>query len=164
MLIVVVNAKTVDENDIDTRPQSPGFLRTVFGAVGAPMSNYSQQSISQLWQVVDEFEKRKPEVCSGRTETGCLSMFYTVELSFDQILDVDERRFFEHLPTSYALGEHVVDALISRGAQLLRADPEYNRFLCDLQRSYDGHLNWRRREAYPLCRELAYHGYQASKR
>ena len=159
MLIIVVNAKTVDENDIDKSPHSPGFVRTALGAAGAPMNNYSRQSIAELWHSVEQLEEKHPDtMCSNASLVGCLSMFYTVELSFDQISDIEERRFFEHLPTSYALDNHVVDALIARGGQLLRMNPEYNRLLCDLQ-----HGDWKKRGADAACRERAYLGYQASQ-
>jgi len=81
-----------------------------------------------------------------------------VELSFDQILDTDERRFFEHIPTSYALDGHVVDALIGRGGQLLRMHPEYKRLLCDLERG-----DWKKRGATFDCRQQAYQAVQSSK-
>ena len=78
-------------------------------------------------------------------------MFYTVELSFDQIQNAQERRFFEHLPSTYALDRKIVDALIVRGGALLKAHPEYNRLLCDLQNGV-----WNKRGALATCRERAY--------
>ena len=146
LLLVVVNAMVVDDNDIDRQSHAPGFLRTFFGTVDAPVNNYSQLSIESLHRAVEDLQdKYREKACSNGSAENCLSMFYTVELSFDQISDVNERSFFEHLPTSYALDRKVVDALISRGGTLLKAHPEYNRLLCDLQKG-----------ALAACRERAY--------
>jgi NTE family protein len=152
LLLIVVNAKVVYDNDIDLRSHSPGILRTFFGAVDAPVNNYSELSIESLFRAVEDLQdKISASACSNRSASGCLSMFYTVELSFDQIADVAERRYFEHLPTTYALDREVVDALINRGGQLLRMHPEYARLLCDLQKG-----DWRKRGADAGCREQAY--------
>jgi len=67
--------------------------------------------------------------------TGCLSMFYTVEVSFDEIKDPNEQAFFQNLPTSFSLPPKTIAALTYRGADLLRTSPEYNRLLCDIGRS-----------------------------
>ena len=159
LLLIVVNAKVVDEIDVSTTSHSPGVLRTMFGSVVAPLNNYSRLSIEVLYRAVEDLQARNSAVaCSNGSSTGCLSMFYVVELSFDQIVDIDERRFFEHLPTSYALDRKVVDALISRGGQLLRMNPEYNRLLCDLERG-----DWKKRGASAGCREQAYREVQTPK-
>jgi hypothetical protein len=49
----------------------------------------------------------------------------------------------------------VVDALISRGGELLRTHPEFNRLMCDLQRG-----DWQKRGALASCRDQAYQGLQ----
>ena len=153
LLLIVVNAQVVDENDVDISSHSPGVLRTFLGAVDAPLNNYSRLSIEALHRAVEDLQERNVAACSNGATTGCLSMFYMVEVSFDQILDSKERQFFEHLPTSYALDGDVVDALISRGGQLLRTHPEYIRLLCDLDRG-----DWKKRGALAGCRDQAYPG------
>jgi NTE family protein len=154
LLLIVVNAQVVDGTDVDIIPHPPGALRTFLGAVDAPLNNYSRLSIEALHRAVEDLEQgNSAAACSNGAATGCLSMFYVVEVSFDQILDGNERRFFERLPTSYSLDGHVVDALISQGGQLLRMHPEYNRLLCDLERG-----DWKKRGALAGCRDQAYPG------
>ncbi len=159
MLLVVVNAKLGYDNDIDRSSHTPSILKTFFGVVDAPVNNYSELSIESLHRAVEDLrDKNRDKACSNGPTGGCLSMFYTVELSFDQILDADERKFFEHLPTSYGLDRRVVDALISRGGDLLRTHPEYNRLLCDLQRG-----DWKKRGALAACRDQAYPGLHSKQ-
>jgi NTE family protein len=154
LLLIVVNAQVVDQNDVDISAHSPSARRTFLGAVDAPLNNYSRLAIEGLYRAVEDLQERNSAVaCSPGSTTGCLSMFYMVELSFDQIADANERRFFEYLPTTYALDGPVVDALIRVGGQLLRAHPEYNRLMCDLERG-----DWKKRGALAGCREQAYQG------
>jgi hypothetical protein len=154
LLLIVVNAQVVDQNDVDISPHSPSARRTFLGAVDAPLNNYSRLAIEGLYRAVEDLQERNSAVaCSSGSTTRCLSMFYIVELSFDQIVDANERRFFEYLPTTYALDSSVVDALIRVGGQLLRTHPEYNRLMCDLERG-----DWKKRGALAGCREQAYQG------
>ena len=73
----------------------------------------------------------------------------------DQIIDRNERQFFEHLPTSYTLGDRIVDSLVSQGGRLLRLNPEYIRLQCDLE-----HGDFKKRGALASCRDEAYQGLQ----
>jgi hypothetical protein len=86
-------------------------------------------------------------------------MFYVVEVSFDQIVNSNDRKYFEHLPTTYSLGRRRVDALVKLGGRLLRANPEYVRLMCDLERG-----DWKARGAQAGCRERAYQGLRSSPR
>lgn len=156
LLLIVVNAQVVDPNDVDITAHSPGALRTFLGAVDAPLNNYSQLSIEALRRAVEDLEERNAAVaCSNGATVGCLSMFYVVEVSFDQIIDRKERQFFEHLPTTYTLGDRIVDSLVSQGGRLLRVNPEYVRLQCDLERG-----DFKKRGALASCRDKAYQGLQ----
>ena len=154
LLLIVVNAQVVEENDIDIAAHAPGVLRTFLGAVDAPLNNYSQLSIESLRRAAEDLEqKNSAAACTNGAAAGCLSMFYVVEVSFDQILESSERQYFEHLPTTYALGRRRVDALVKLGGRLLRANPEYIRLRCDLERG-----DWKKRSALADCRDRAYQG------
>ncbi|HMG70089.1 MAG TPA: patatin-like phospholipase family protein [Gemmatimonadaceae bacterium] len=158
LLLIVVNAQVVEENDIDITAHAPGVLRTFLGAVDAPLNNYSQLSIESLRRAVEDLEeKNSAAACSNGAAAGCLSMFYVVEVSFDQILDSNDRQYFEHLPTTYSLGRRRVDALVKLGGRLLRANPEYVRLMCDLERG-----DWKKRSALAGCRDQAYQGLRPS--
>jgi predicted acylesterase/phospholipase RssA len=160
LLLIVVNAQVVEENDVDITAHAPGVLRTLLGAVDAPLNNYSQLSIESLRRAVEDLEERNPAVaCSNGTAAGCLSMFYVVEVSFDQIVNSNERQYFENLPTTYSLGRRRVDALVRLGGRLLRSNPEYVRLMCDLERG-----DWEKRSARAGCEERAYQGMRAPAR
>ena len=54
---------------------------------------------------------------------------HVVEIAFDNIKDPEERKFFNHVKTSFNLDDETVDRLIEIGARLLRESPEYKKFL-----------------------------------
>lgn len=54
-------------------------------------------------------------------------------LGFQDIEQPKKRRFFNCIPTSFALDDEQVDELIDAGKDLLRADPEFKRLLADLE-------------------------------
>jgi len=58
---------------------------------------------------------------------------YFVLLSFRDV-PPERRRFFNVIPTSFALGDEQVDALIAAGSELLHGNAEFRRFLADVDR------------------------------
>jgi len=56
-----------------------------------------------------------------------------IELSFAQIEDESERRFFTDLPTTFTLPTETIDRLIEKGAQLLADSPDYQNLVSSLR-------------------------------
>ena len=54
---------------------------------------------------------------------------YAIDVSFRDIADPDERRYFENLPTSFVLSAEVVDRLRDVASRLLSASPAYRRLV-----------------------------------
>ena len=52
-----------------------------------------------------------------------------VNVSFGQLEDEEERRFFNAVPTNFNLGDEVVDRLREVGGRLLRDSPDFQRLL-----------------------------------
>jgi NTE family protein len=58
--------------------------------------------------------------------------FYAIDINFGAITDLDEKRYFRNLPTSFVLSDEQVDRLREMAARLLRQSPDYQRLLRDL--------------------------------
>jgi NTE family protein len=58
--------------------------------------------------------------------------FYDVRINFTNFKDLNERRFYLNLPTSFFLASTDVDKLIDAGRRLLRQNPAYRKFLADM--------------------------------
>lgn len=154
VLIIIVNSKTTDPDIVDTQPYAPTLIQTFLGAISSPLNNYSSVSIGQLFNQVRAVELQDPKSrCSNGEVHDCLSMFYTVEISFDEIKAPTEQNFFQNLPTSFYLPPKTIDALTFRGGDLLRSNKEYNRLLCDIQ-----HTGINVRDASEECKREAYKG------
>jgi hypothetical protein len=53
-------------------------------------------------------------------------------MGFTEVEQPEQRRFFNAIPTSFALSEDQVDRLIKVDHELLRNNPEYQKRLADL--------------------------------
>ena len=56
-----------------------------------------------------------------------------VQVDFRDIEDPRTRLFFNRIPTSFDLTDEEVDRLILAGRELLRTNPEFQRFLSELE-------------------------------
>jgi len=58
---------------------------------------------------------------------------YFIQVDFAGIADVEQRQYLNQVPTSFTLTDEQVDALIAAGRELLLANPDFRRFILDLQ-------------------------------
>ncbi len=58
---------------------------------------------------------------------------YFVEINFDSLVQPSRRLFFHQIPVGFSLNRAQVDNLIQVGRELLNLDPEYRRFVRDMQ-------------------------------
>ena len=57
---------------------------------------------------------------------------YFIKVSISDIKDPLEKRYINHIPTSFTLEKEQVDKLIETAKQLLRDNPEYQKLLQSL--------------------------------
>lgn len=57
---------------------------------------------------------------------------YFIRVGFRDISQPELLRFINRIPTSFRLTDEQVDRLIAAGHELLRGNPDYQRFLADL--------------------------------
>jgi NTE family protein len=108
-LIVVVNAQAVAERKFQ---------------VG--MYSYNFETIELLNESVDSWRLTGP----GGTKPESASV---VEVAFDNLPDLTERKYFNEIETSLTLSDKKVDRLIEVGARLFRESPDYADFVKSLQ-------------------------------
>jgi NTE family protein len=136
---VVVNAETEVSKDMNIFGKPPAF--------GAMLSSYSTVAITRynyetLMLLRENFRRWTEEVQKGRcgesqisTEPGACGdiQFYLIEVKFDALKDPAERSYFKQLPTSFKLSDDEVDKLREAARRILKASPEYQRLLKDIQ-------------------------------
>jgi hypothetical protein len=121
MMVVVVNAGTQGAIKIDDQQREPTLPAVLGGVVGAPMDNYSFDSIQLLLSQFTEFRR-----------LGAATTYYPVLISFPLIQDKDLRNTVNDIGTSFdALTAAQLDGLKKAADLLLHQDPCFQRFMHD---------------------------------
>jgi len=146
VVVIVVNAKTEPDSDLDRKESSPNLKEVLMAVATAPMDNYSFDTVALLVDSINQWQQdeKARQDCSEVLRQGCPGAemsggplpsidFYPVAISFDSLADPDERHFFKNLPTSFTLPAETVDRLIAVGGRLLMESPDFQKLLNDFQ-------------------------------
>src|SRR5262245_38782055 len=118
MVVIVVNSHSTPETDWDRSESGPGPLSIMMQASGVPIDRYSYESVELLKDIVARWNMLR-ELATLRARTSGTPLppglpdfkFYAIDVSFDSIPDLKERRYFLNLPTSFVLSPEEVDRL-----------------------------------------------------
>lgn len=113
MLLIIVNAETNPNADIDATPAPPGLTVLMNAVSGGQIRRYNFETI----QLAQEAMK---SIAVELSKPGRPVKSHFVLVSFDSIHDAAERSYFKGLPTSFALDDEEVDQLRAIGRSLLR--------------------------------------------
>jgi len=123
MMVVVVNAGAQGPVTIDSQQKEPDLPKVLGAVIGAPMDNYSFDSIQLLLSTIKELR-------------GLETVYYPVLISFPLIPDQDKdlRDTVNGIGTSFnALTQAQLDGLKKAADLLLHQDPCFQRFMHDLE-------------------------------
>jgi NTE family protein len=137
--IVIVNAASSPTVDWGRVESPPGVFDQLWQASSVPIDRYSYESINLLNDIVSRWAlERKLAVAEARL-AGKRALeeelrnppveLYAINVSFRDLANAEERRYFENLPTSFVLPDEAVDRLRDVAGRLLRASPAYVRLL-----------------------------------
>lgn len=137
--VIVVNSQSSPTPGWDRSPAGPNLFDAILQASSVPIDNSSMDSIILMqlmierWKLAGEVQslERKLDAAAGSTRPQI--DFYPIVLDFAGIPDSAEREFFLGLPTSLALPAETIDRLRAIGGTLLRASPQFQRFLRAVQ-------------------------------
>ena len=132
IVLLSVNAHSSPINDWDRKESPPGIVSLAVAAPSVTMERYSKDTVAMMGMVVQAMEKR----LKG-TENGSLQ-FFPITLSFDNLPDLEERRYFLNVPTSFFLSNEAVDRLRDVGGKLLRDSPQFQALLRDYENPKSG--------------------------
>ena len=137
--VIVVNSQSSPSPGWDRTPDGPNLFDAILQAASVPIDHNSMDSIVLLQAMVERWklagEVQSLEARLRRTPGGTPPRieFYPIVLDFAGIPDPDERKFFLGLPTSLALPAETIDRLRAIGGTLLRASPQFQKFLRAVQ-------------------------------
>ena len=126
VLLVLVNANSHPHQDWAKVQSSPPFLEVAGSVTGDQITRFSDDTILITREVMERWVQENST--PGRPVT-----FSFVEVSFDQVKSVEERRYLDNIGTNFRLSNEEVDRLISAGQELLRQSNVYQEFVREVR-------------------------------
>ena len=148
IVVIVVNSRSAPGTDWDLSRTPPGFLTQLLQSSNLPIDHFSSDSVELLKDIAQRWangrrlevaEKRLAGMTKEQAEAAVPRIsFNAIDVSFDALVDPDERRYFMNLPTSFMLPDEAVDRLRAVGGRLLRESPAYRNLLQQLAEGSPG--------------------------
>jgi len=139
IVLIVVNAQSKKPNKWDMRESPPNSILQTLQSSNVPISHYTFETVELMKQLVREADwQRRLEIAEARLAGASLEEAETrypevemlvFDVSFAAIEDVEERKYFQSLATSFVLPDEAVDRLREVGGELLRQSPVFQEVL-----------------------------------
>jgi NTE family protein len=126
MVVIVVNAETDPDPMIDLSAAAPSFASLMNSVSGGQIRRYNFETLLLTENLLRQWGH---ELSSDEHQVTT----YMVNVSFDELDDPDERRYFKRLPTSFTLSDKQVDRLREVGRRLLRESPQFQQLLKEFE-------------------------------
>jgi len=141
--VVVVNARSSDNQNYDQREAAPSSFELLMQSVNVPIDRFSFEAVFALQDLVTEWGQEQQLTVDALRLGGNVSAtqeapridFTVVNVSFDALPDRAEREYLLNLPTSLFLSSEAVDRLRAAAAQLLRESAPFRRLVQDMSSS-----------------------------
>jgi NTE family protein len=125
LAVISVNASTDPEPEMDASNEAPSLKETINAVTDIQLHRYNAATLDLMKQSIARWAKEMST--PNRPVTP-----YAMEANFRDIPDPERRRFFNRVPTSFALSDEQVDRLIAAGRQIVRDNTEFQRLVADL--------------------------------
>jgi predicted acylesterase/phospholipase RssA len=142
IVVIVVDARTEPKTTMDKTARSPRLTKIIDTIATVPMSNYSFETVQELFKTFDEWRKdsQNYDDCKDVLDKKCPGAnmpakppapvdTYGIYVGFDQIKDQKKREYFLNMPTTFSLKKEEVDDLRKIGPEILDDSGEFQRLL-----------------------------------
>jgi NTE family protein len=126
-VMISVNASTDPEPEMDLSNVQPSIAETVNAMSDIQIHRYNAATLELMSNTLRRWAK-------ALSTPSRKVMPHFIKVDFRALEDPETRRFFNRVPTSFNLTDEQVDRLILAGRELLRANPEFQRFLAELKK------------------------------
>mgnify|MGYP001545775449 FL=1 len=122
LVLISVNASTDPEPEMDASNKQPSLTETISAISDVQLHRYNVATL----ELMDKSVKRWAKALStpARPVTP-----YFIQIGFRDIAQPEQLQFFNQVPTTFSLTDEQVDRLIAAGRELLRANPDFRRFV-----------------------------------
>ncbi|MGR9015137.1 MAG: patatin-like phospholipase family protein [Gammaproteobacteria bacterium] len=144
LVIIVVNAKTDDQDAISRDAVPPGLSDVAYKTTTIALDNYSFESIETMRDLTHQRKQVQDTltVCNSRLKACHAKNLFPglsgnidpviINLNFELMPDPQRAKYLLSLPTSFSLPENAVDQLIDAGSELLDHSPEFQSLIQEL--------------------------------
>jgi NTE family protein len=141
---IVVNSRSAPKTDWDRHEKPPGMISQLLQSSGVPIDRYSFETVEMMKDRQEVYAWRREILIlrarlAGATEAEAEASvplpklsIHAMDVTFEDILDPDERAYFMNLPTSFVLKEESIDRLRDVAGRLLRESKEYQALVRDM--------------------------------
>jgi NTE family protein len=125
--IIAIDASTTPVYTMDESNKQPSIKESIGAVTGVQLHRYNTATLELLDVSLRNWAAElSPE---GDPITP-----YFIEVSIEDIKQIEARTFFNKVPTSFSLDDEQVDRLIKAGRELLRGHPEFQKLVADLDK------------------------------
>ena len=125
LAIISVNASTDSALDIGLSTKPPTVEETLSAVTDVQLHRYNTATLELIQKSIRRW-------AAELSSAGSAVKPYFIQVNFRDIEDLQKQQYFNRIPTSYTLTDEQVDQLIAAGHQLLRKNPDYQRFITGL--------------------------------
>jgi NTE family protein len=125
VVFLSVNASTHQESTMGKTTEQPSIREVINAMTDVQLHRYNASTIDEAKASLDAWTR------SMSTPEHSISSYF-IQVSFEEVPEMQLKLFLNKIPTSFSLTDEQVDALISSGRNILRADPEFQRLIKDL--------------------------------
>jgi len=123
--VISVNASTEANFRMDASNKQPSLEDTINAVTKAQLHRYNAATLELLKESINRWAEEVSTADNHITP-------YFVQVNFSNISNPEKRDFINSIPTRFSLTNEQVDALIAAGHELLRNNPDYQRFIADV--------------------------------
>ena len=110
---------------MDKSAKQPSMLTAMNAMTDVQLHRYNAATVDSVREHLAQWAK---QISTPEQEVKS----YFIEVTFEGVSDPQLRLFLNKVPTSFDLTDEEVDALIKSARELVRADPEFQQLLKDL--------------------------------
>ena len=125
LLVISVNASTSPQYGIESTNKMPTIENTLNAVSDIQLHYNNTATLERLKSSIKRWSAELSTTANPVTS-------YFVEVNFNSIPQKDRRLFFNKIPTNFSLTMEQVDNLTNAGYELLLNNPEFQRFVVDV--------------------------------
>jgi NTE family protein len=125
IVVISVNASTDPEPAMDASNNLPSLKETISAVSDVQLHRYNVATLERMRTSLMRWSEELSTPARPVTP-------YFIQISFKGIQQPEMRGFFNRIPTSFSLTDEQVNGLVRAGHEVLRRNPDYQRFVADL--------------------------------